>query len=100
MNEAKEQVAEGSVSDLRLAICLWVERGRKLERRSHQSPESFPEVACEADVTIGDDTSGNAVETDHLIEEQPSHVGGIRDPRARDEMGHLDETIDDHQDGV
>ena len=100
MDEAAEQVAEGSVSDLRLAIRLWMERGRKLERRSHQSPEGFPEVACEKDVTIRDDTSGNAVETDHVIEEQPGRVGGIRGPQARDEMGHLAETIDDHQDGV
>ena len=77
-----------------------MERGRKLEHRPHQSPESFPEVAGETDITVGDDASRNAVEADHLIEEQPGSVGGIRGSRARDEMGHLAEVINNHQDCV
>ena len=78
LDEAAEQVAKSLVSDLRLTIRLRVKRGRKLECRSHQSPQSLPEITGETDITVGDDTSRYAVEADHLIEEQSGSVGGVR----------------------
>ena len=71
-----------------------------MECRPHQALEGFPEVASETNIAVGDDVLWDPMKSDHLVEEQTGGVGGIRGFRARNKMGHLAKTIDDHKEDI
>ena len=100
LDEAAQEITQRAVRDFRLAIGLWVESGRELERRPHQAPEGFPEIAGEANVAVGDDAAWEPMKADHLIEEQLGSVSRIRGFGTGYKMHHFVEVIDNHQDGI
>ena len=69
LNEAAQEVSQKSVHDFHLAIRLWAKCGRESKHCPHHAPESFLEIAGEADVSIGDNVVWDPVKADHLIEE-------------------------------
>ena len=57
-------------------------------------------MTSESNIAVGDDAAGNAVEANDFLKEQLCDVGGVSGFRASYKMGHLAESVDDHQDGV
>ena len=100
LDETAHEITQRAVSDFSLTISLWVESGQELERRPHQAPEGFPEVAGEANIVVGDDASWDPMKSDHLDEKQLGGVSDIRGLGTCYEMCHFAEAIEDHKDDI
>ena len=67
LDEAPQEISQGSVGDFCLSVSLGVKSRRELKCRSHQAPESLPEATGEMHIVVGNDAAGNFVETNHFL---------------------------------
>ena len=89
---------DDAVSDLGLAVCLWVESRTTQELYTSKLEQFLPKAAGEDRVTIAHNRTRKAMKPDDVLEESSSHrLCGVGVTQG-DEMSHLGEAVNDGQD--
>ena len=88
------------VYPLRLPICLWVVRRRRVALDAHQLVKVLHEPGLELGASIVDDLPGNPVQPEDVVSVDLSHAVCCQGCLGRDDVYLLGEPIHHHADGI
>lgn len=95
-----EDLLDGTMSNLRLAIGLWVMGGGEVEGGTEAAEKGLPELCGDACVTVGDDEFGEALEAVNVLQVEVGETCGGNRLGGPYEEGLLGEQVNEGGNGV